>query len=533
MLTRVLGVAIFVGGCASTKPSAQVGSGAGEPTGRGAVSGAVSDGDPAEELYSDPVEYRARPVSADAGRFYFSESGVGDPYAAGVPYPIFLALMRKYPDKLGKNWLELSEKFGFIPNPDAPQDPNAIPVGFHLTEDPNTQTQFVMMNCQICHSARIGTSEGERVVLGMGNKRLRIHDYDAAWTDIARDPDLDAKALNRLAAKIARKRGLNFPGEWQHALTAGTVRNMQKRAAIRGPEVDRLKGGLPGRVATIEGFSMALNFQHGAELKTPGSIGWVKIPDVAVWRYRDTNSFDGIAIGSPVTLVAEADFTFGVRPKWYQTHVHIPTSMFLFLKNFTRELPYPGTIDPKLANEGYVAFNETCARCHGDYASPGQVANPRVLNYTEHLIPIQTIQTDPTRLDAVTQAFVDYSNSIRETEGLVTVRETRSYVPRPLNNVWARGLYGHNGQCPSIAALATPPEQRPRRYVVQPTQPYDVEAMGVAWRTVTTDAGGERLEAGEYLYDAESPGFGAGGHHFLSDLPEAKRRAVIEYLKTL
>ena len=531
MGVRSLGVIFLALGCASAKLSPKP-----SPKPSPKASPDVAD---AAQLFSEPAEYTARAVSPDAGRFYFSESGVGDPYAAGIPYPIFLALMRKYPDRLGKHWLEFGEKFGFIPNPDAPLDPNAVPVGFHLTEDPNTRVEFVMMNCQVCHSARIRTQDGERVVLGMGNKRVRMHAYDAALTDIARDPDLDAAALTRLAAKIARTAKLNFPGEWSHALGAATVRNIKARAMVRGPEVDRLADGLPGRVATIEGFTMALNAQHGADLKTPDTIGWVKIPDVAVWRYRDTNSFDGIALGAPVALVAEADFTFGVRPEWYQTHVHIPTSIFLYLKNFTRDLPYPGKVDEELAKTGYRAFNQTCSRCHGTYASPDQEANPRVVNYKERLVPIETIQTDPTRLDAVTKEFVAYSNSIRATEGLVTVRETRSYVPRPLNNVWARGLYGHNGQWPSIAVLATAPGERPRRYIVRPAAPYDVEAMGVAWESVS-DQGWSASAAvdpqpgtGEYLYDADAPGFDVGGHRFLSDLPEAERGAVIEYLKTL
>ena len=66
---------------------------------------------------SSPAEYAERPISAEAGADYFLRTGVGDPYAAGLAYPIFLALMDAYPEELGKDWNEFSEKFGFIPDP--------------------------------------------------------------------------------------------------------------------------------------------------------------------------------------------------------------------------------------------------------------------------------------------------------------------------------------------------------------------------------------------------------------------------------
>lgn len=484
----------------------------------------------AAELFSEPVEYRARPVSVDAGRTYFMETGVGDPYAAGIAYPLFLALQQTYPARLGRNWNEFNRKFGTIPNPKTPNDPTALPVGFHLTTDPNTGVKFLMMNCQVCHTARLRLPGGDKVVSGLGNKRLRIHSYARALMDIGADRRLDGDRLVSVATRLAARRSLRWPRLYAGPIVANTLGELRRRSKVVGPDLQRLGAELPGRVATVSGFSMALNVRYHTRLAMPKTPGWVKIPDVAVWRYRDTNSFDGMVLGSPVTLIAEADFAFGVRPRWYETHRHIPTSIFLFMKSFERDLPYPGTIDPTLAREGYRVFNRACAKCHGRYAPPGTPPAQRFVLYKERLISIDQVDTDAARLDAVTPAFLQAANAPAATRGLTHARATRAYVPRPLINVWARGLYGHNGQWPSLHVLAMPPDKRPRTFIVQPDATYDLVRLGTRWRPHEP---GKPLASGEYLYDGTRPGFLVKGHEFLSKLPAQNRRAVLEYLKTL
>ncbi len=470
---------------------------------------------------AEPAEYREVPVSRKAGERYFAETGMGDPYAAGIPYPIFLALMRAFPRRLGKDWAGFDQRFGTIARGDKP------PVGFHLTTDPNTHVRFLVVNCALCHAAELHLPSGDRVVMGMGNRRLRIHAYDRALVDIARDPRFTPDALAPLVSRMARSHHEAWPMAWRRVMLEKTVENLVKHAASRGQELDRLAGGLPGRVATIEGFMLALDEHAGMHFKLPKTIGWAKIPDAAKWRWRQTLSWDAASIGSPVTLISEADFAFGVRPAWFETHRFIPTSIDLWLKGFERDLPYPDKIDAALAKTGYGVFEDNCSECHGHYAPPGE---PFRLAYHEQVISIARLGTDPARLDAVTPAFVRAVNSLPTTQGLTHTRRSGGYVPPPLNDVWARGLYGHNGQWPSIDVIATPPAERPRRYFVDPDAPYDLAHLGTAWRPATP---GEKPHAGEYLYDATKPGYGVAGHPFLARLPEDKRRAVIEYLKTL
>jgi hypothetical protein len=306
-----------------------------------------------------------------------------------------------------------------------------------------------------------------------------------------------------------------------------TLAGLRERAAARGAEAERLAGGLPGRVATIESFAMALGAQ-GVHVAMPRTVGWAKIPDVRGFPWRETLSWDGVGTGSPVALAAEADFAFGARPQWFETHRHIATSLYLFLRHFDRELPFPGALDAALAERGRVLFDLTCARCHGVYAQRGD--EPRV-RYRERVVPVAMVGTDAARVEAVTPAFVAAANAVPLARGVTTVAATGGYVPPVLLDVWARAPYGHVGQWPSLEVLATAPAARPRRFAVEPDAPYDLARVGRRWSALRE--GEAPPAAGAYAYEGNAPGYGVDGHPFLAELPADDRRAVVEYLKTL
>ena len=494
--------------------------GAPERTGSGTPS-PTSVIPPASEVYAEPVEYAYRTPSAEAGEAYFRVIGVGDPYGAGIPYPVFLALQSQYPEELGRDWREFADRFGVHLDPARAGDPTALPVGFHLAKDPETRVDFLMVNCQLCHAEVLEVDGAPTVVSGLGNKTLRLHAYDAALVRIAQAPDFDARSLLAATRQAAKAHDLAWPPDTREPIVAEVLKKMKHRARVRGADAERLAAGPPGRIATIEGFALAMNEMYGTDVALGEDIGWAKIPDVAPWRYRETNSFDGVSFGAPVAMVAGADFAFGVRPQWYLQHPHIATSMYLYLRHFTRDLDYPGEIDEALAARGEAAFEQHCATCHGSYPG-GRVA------YTEEVVAHAVVGTDRTRLDAVTDAFIRASEAVTETRGYVVTAKSTGYVPRPLVDVWARGLYGHAGQWPDLATLALPPEDRPQQIVVDPSAPLNLDRLGVTWRPP-----GPTPRGREYLQDASVPGLGNGGHPFLSDLEAEERAAVLEYLKTL
>ena len=470
---------------------------------------------------SDPEEYQDHGISAAAGEAYFAELGGGDPYATGFAYPVWLALIEGFPAEMGGDLAPFAEKFGLLVD----GAPGALPVGFHVTVDPNTRVPFVVMNCQLCHAERLHLPAGDRVVAGLGSTSVRAHAYDAAFVHVARDPSFSTESVLALATNAAHEHDLAWPEATRLAIVRATVSALRERAEARGADVERFAAGLPGRVATIESFALALG-AHGTHVPLGPTVGWAKVPDVRGFPWRDTLSFDGVGTGNPVALAAEADFAFGARPQWFESHRHIATSLYLFLKRFDRDLPYPGVIDAALAERGHSAFDAACAKCHGFYAPPGP--QPR-LRYRERVIPVAIVGTDPARMEAVTPAFVAAANSVPLARGVSTVAATGGYVPPVLLDVWARGTYGHVGQWPSIDVMAMKPDERPRRFAVDPDAPYDVAKLGQKWTPLRD---GEKPAKG-YAYDGTHVGYGVEGHRFLSDLPADERRAVMEYLKTL
>ena len=95
----------------------------------------------------------------------------------------------------------------------------------------------------------------------------------------------------------------------------------------------------------------------------------------------------------------------------------------------------------------------------------------------------------------------------------------------PLDGIWARAPYLHNGSVPSLSDLLTPSAERPRSFV----RGYDVyDQVKIGFISDTADAQG----AG-WIYDTSLPGNSAKGHEFGTDLAGPDRSALLEFMKTL
>ncbi|HVV87266.1 MAG TPA: hypothetical protein VHE35_29700 [Kofleriaceae bacterium] len=480
---------------------------------------------------SDPDEYAIDHVSWDAGAALFARTGLGDPYRVGVPYPVYLALVKAYPQVLGGDLQAMADRFGMIaraPDP-ASDDRDAregLPVGLHLTDDPITGVPFVVHSCALCHSREVHWSGGAAMIIGAGNPRLRIHAYDAAFAQVTRLPGFDVGALAAEAERQAAAHGVAWPYDWRQPLVQATVDGLKLRARDRAAFLDCVAGGPPGRVATIESFALALGARLGRTVTTGPDVGWAKIPDVVGFAARTTLSFDGAGEGPMDVLVVEADLAAGARPSWFVRHPLEGASLGAYLRQPDRSAPFPGPIDRAAAARGHALFDDDCAPCHGLYAADG-----RVRRYREDVVALADVGTDPARALAVSDDFVAAAADPRLAPdlppGTLRTRRTGGYVPPILTSVWLHAPYGHAGQWASLAMLATPPAQRPARYTIDLAAPYDLVHVGIA------AAAAGATGPGVYTHDGTRPGLGVGGHPFLSDLGPADAAAVVEYLKTL
>lgn len=515
-LGAAVGVALFA--CSSTSPP-------------GPVAPATATASAGVDVnWSDPAEYRIEHASEEAGEGIFERTGIGDPYRTGLPYPIFLALLEMHPELLGGTLQALADRFGFTARqPDAQSADrdvrDGLPLGMHLTDDPNTHIPFLVHNCALCHSEVVKWPGGEKLVVGLGNRRIRIHAFEEALAKVASAPDFDRERIGPIAARIADEKGIPWSRDWREVVIQRTIRGVTERYAPRAKWLDRVRDGLPGRVATIESFAIALGQLLHRDVQMSKTIGWAKIPDTIGFGQKRTLSWDGGSEGPSDALVVDADIAAGARIEWLYKHPLQGASLSTFLRHAPRDLRFPGAIDADLARRGKGTFEKTCAKCHGTYEDDG-----RAKSYVEKIVPLDYVDTDPARAFAVTDDFVAAANDPRLVVGgmrLVSTRRTSGYVPPVLTNIWARAPYGHAGQWPNLVVLATKPSQRPVRFVVHGDAPLDLDKIGVR----IGDAGAV-LGPGDYVQDGGLDGFRVTGHPFLADLGEDSK-AVVEYLKTL
>ena len=142
-------------------------------------------------------------------------------------------------------------------------------------------------------------------------------------------------------------------------------------------------------------------------------------------------------------------------------------------------------------------------------------------------IPADEIGTDRHRLESWTPAAAEALNGLGEGHDwkFSHYRKTSGYVARPLDGIWLRAPYLHNGSVPTLAALLAPADQRPARF----WRGYDV----LDTRDVGFIVSGPEAERAGTLFDTQKPGNGNGGHLYGTDLPADSKRSLIEYLKTL
>jgi hypothetical protein len=480
--------------------------------------------------WSDPAEYRIEHATEKEGEAIFERTGIGDPYRTGLPYPIFLALLEMHPELLGATPQALAERFGFtlrrVVSDSADRDESeGLPLGLHLTDDPNTHVPFVVHNCALCHSEVVRWQGGEKLVVGLGNRRIRVHAFEVALAKVAAAPDFDRERILAVATRLAQQRGITWPSQYRSTIVSQTIRGVRERYTPRARLLERVAVGLPGRVATIESFAAALGQLLHRDVETSKAVGWARIPDTIGYGEKRTLSWDGGSEGPSDALVVDADIAAGARIEWLYKHPLQGASLSTFLRHAQRDLRFPGTIDAGLAAKGKPAFERACAKCHGTYEEDG-----RAKSYVEKIVPLDLLDTDPARALAVTDDFLAAANDPKLVVGglrLVTTRRTSGYVPPVLTNIWARAPYGHAGQWPSLAVLATKPAQRPSFFVIHGEAPLDLERVGVA-----TAAAGAPLGPGDYVQDGNVDGFRVSGHPFIADLGEDSS-SVVEYLKTL
>jgi hypothetical protein len=105
-------------------------------------------------------------------------------------------------------------------------------------------------------------------------------------------------------------------------------------------------------------------------------------------------------------------------------------------------------------------------------------------------------------------------------------RKTRGYANLPLDGIWLRAPYLHNGSVPTLADLLEKPERRPNVFY----RGYDVyDKLRVGFISDVAQEGARKY----FRYDTSLPGNSNSGHLYGTDLLREEKDALLEYMKRL
>lgn len=201
---------------------------------------------------------------------------------------------------------------------------------------------------------------------------------------------------------------------------------------------------------------------------------------------------------------------------------------------FSKDLPasaYPFNVSFHKMIRGKKLYRQHCASCHA-YGN-------------DNLVPAEEVGTDPNRLNVFNE------NTVVALRALVRVgcsdevtctdanqnplpdedvfRLNKGYAAVPLDGIWARAPYLHNGSVPNLRALLVP-ELRPATFIRGNTT-YNKRDVG--FKTDAIDGS----SANAKIYDTTLLGNSNAGHSsrlYTGGLTDKKDiNALLEYLKTL
>jgi len=382
----------------------------------------------------------------------------------------------------------------------------------------------VGFNCALCHTSTLRESPGgpRRIVLGMPAQQLDLQ----AVIRFILDCSLDSRVTAENIRGTFEASGRRLPLFERILLRVGLVDRLKIQTLELSNRMEAsLDGQLPdwgrGRVDTFNPYkAIQFNWPLG-KLPRPELIGASDFP--SLWNQApreglqlhwdgDNDSVDernlSAALGAGVTPVTVDHASIKRIRDWIWT---LPPP------------EYPYAVDRDLAARGAGVYRQHCVNCH---AGAGFRRGTRDAGRVGFVVPIDEIGTDPHRLNSYTEAFAgsQYALYPESSYRFTHFRKTNGYASHPLDGIWLRGPYLHNGSVPTLRDLLEPPERRPKVFF----RGYDVfDQRNVGFISIVPSEGGHQFAK----FDTTMPGNGNGGHLYGTTLSDAEKSALVEYLK--
>jgi hypothetical protein len=158
-----------------------------------------------------------------------------------------------------------------------------------------------------------------------------------------------------------------------------------------------------------------------------------------------------------------------------------------------------------------------------------ELAVTQSMLYAEQKKPAAAAPTVEERKQMTACGMNDHGEADENSYRFKHFRKTNGYANLPLDGIWLRAPYLHNGSVPTLWDLLNPRPARPAVYF-RGSDEYDWKKLGFKFESPTAPNG-----TAYFRFDTRKPGNSNEGHEgrvYGTDLSDDDKWALIEYLKT-
>ena len=458
----------------------------------------------------------------------FKYGSTGGDRNFGIPVAVWQALPLLFKDKLpkgreGEGWAA----FGFIvegqdSHREMPQDGRMAGTSVRNYQG----IERIFLNCGGCHigSVRPTADSMPRIISGMPANTVDLEGFQNFLIAAALDERFTPEHI------LAQIKFSDIELDWFNWLALRVIGIYQIRERIltirnRFRFTNYEPGFGPGRFDTFSPAKALLNWPLD-DLDPKERIGVVDFP--SIWLQGMKKGMQLHWDGNNTSVEERnrsAAFGTGATPPTLDRESILRIEDWLLTKPPPLMEEILGIrMDETKVEGGKKIYAAVCASCHGmsgrDFSPPKDQVGK--------VTPIEKIMTDRFRLDNYTYALSIAQNQLyaeNPEERFQHFRKTRGYANMPLDGLWLRAPYLHNGSVPTLRDLLKKPGGRPEVFY----RGCDIyNAVDVGFRS----SGPDKDCKFSFKFDTRQDGNGKDGHDYGTWLDDKQKNDLIEYLKT-
>jgi len=484
-----------------------------------------------------------RPVEYADDVLHFEYGSTGGERMDGIPYWFWVALPELFPEYLpdqkpGRGY----SAFGMIYEPG--KDPRYdLPIGMSMRNFRGIDV--VYLNCAVCHTGTVRDAPGAapRIVPGMPANTFDLGGWGKFLTTIPSDQKFTPQRLLDQIRKMQDDphRRVDKPDLINRLifkyLAAYLMRDQLIILGQRLSFINKDSWG-PGRVDTFNAPKALLNFPMEKYADPKERIGNVDFP--SIWNQGPRKGMQLHWDGNNTSVDERnlsAAFGTGAYPPTLDVKRVQRTAKWL---ETAKPPAYPYPVDGSLAARGQPIYEQYCTGCHGTREPPFRHDPPQPNESVGTVVPIGEIGTDRWRLDSYTWVLAvnqstlyagyekDWGFAPPYPQRFSHFRKQPGYANSPLDGIWLRAPYLHNGSVPDLWELLKPESERVGSFY-RGNDVYDPKNVGFVSTIAEQD--GHKF----FSFNTQQDGnrnTGHAGKKYGTELPEKDKWALIEYLKT-